>query len=950
MRAEGIARRVASKEIRLFFSSPVAWLFLGAFAAVNLFVFFWVESFFARNVADVRPIFEWLPRLLIFLCAALTMRMWSEERRTGTLEHVLTQPVGAWRFVLGKFLACFVLLLLALLSTLPLPITVALIANLDLGPVIAGYLATGLLGGAYLSIGLYVSARTDNSIVSLIGTVAACSGIYILGSAAVADFFDNSMAESLRLLGSGSRFESITRGVLDIRDLVYYLSVIVIFLTLNVFALEKERWARSSATRRHIHWRIATFLLVANVLLVNIWLNRVTSLRVDMTAGKLYSISAPTYNYLEKLQEPLLIRGYFSAKTHPLLSPLVPQLRDLIREYEIAGKGNVRVEFVDPADNPEMEQEANQLYGIQATRVAVADRYQSALMNSYFNILVRYGDEFETLDFSDLIEVKANSGSRTEVLLRNPEFDITRAIKKVLFSYQLGGELFDGIRGDVEFIAYVSGDELLSPLLLEYKKSIGEQLREVALQSRGKLTIRFIEPEVKGGLVARQIDQEWGFKPMVAAPNLEHEFFFYLTLADKDKVVQLPTNQFNPDNFRQQLTIALKHFATGFTKTVTLVLPEVHEQMARYNLGGPTFLNLARLISRDYTLRMEDLTTGRVSPETDILAVVAPHRLTESQVFAIDQYLMRGGTLILVTSPYSVELSAGLMRLQAWDSGLTEWLAHQGIVIGKSLVLDEQNAPFPAPVLRTSEGYEFQDVQLVNYPYFIDVRSPGLASGHPITSSLPQLTMAWASPISAPKTRARRVTTLLRSSQKSWLSASPDIRPSFDEDGELSFDTGAAKSPADLGITVQGRFESWFAGSPYPLPIPEGSTDTAINTVLAHSPKSARIILYASNDFLDDQILNAVVTGAGTQYVGPLELFMNTLDWAVQDGELLKIRSGGHFNRTLPALERDAQHMIEYVNYAATLVFFLLLAALHQIRQILRKRHYARAFREGGAE
>ena len=192
------------------------------------------------------------------------------------------------------------------------------------------------------------------------------------------------------------------------------------------------------------------------------------------------------------------------------------------------------------------------------------------------------------------------------------------------------------------------------------------------------------------------------------------------------------------------------------------------------------------------------------------------------------------------------------------------------------------------------------------------------------------------------------MTTLLRSSQKSWLSASPDIRPSLDEDGNLSFDTGAAKSPSDIGIAVQGRFESWFAGSPYPLPIPEGSTDTGINTVLAHSLKSARIILYASNDFLDDQILNAVVTAAGTQYVGPLELFMNTLDWAVQDGELLKIRSGGHFNRTLPALERDAQQMIEYVNYAATLVFFLLLATLHQIRRILRKRHYARAFREGG--
>ena len=114
MSRDDVTARVAQKEVLLFFSSPVAWLFLGSFTAVTLFIFFWVESFFARNVADIRPLFEWMPVLLIFLSGALTMRMWSEERRTGTLEHILTQPASTWRFVLGKFRACFILLLLAL--------------------------------------------------------------------------------------------------------------------------------------------------------------------------------------------------------------------------------------------------------------------------------------------------------------------------------------------------------------------------------------------------------------------------------------------------------------------------------------------------------------------------------------------------------------------------------------------------------------------------------------------------------------------------------------------------------------------------------------------------------------------------------------------------------------------------------------------------------------------
>lgn len=163
-------RRIAGKELTLFFSSPIGYLFLFSFLAITLFVFFWGEAFFARNIADVRPLFEWLPILLLFLCAALTMRMWSEERRSGTLEFVTTVPVTTWSFVLGKFAACWVLLAVALLLTLPIPVTVAWISNLDWGPVIAGYLAALLLGGAYITIGLTISASSDNQIVSLIIT------------------------------------------------------------------------------------------------------------------------------------------------------------------------------------------------------------------------------------------------------------------------------------------------------------------------------------------------------------------------------------------------------------------------------------------------------------------------------------------------------------------------------------------------------------------------------------------------------------------------------------------------------------------------------------------------------------------------------------------------------------------------------------------------------------
>ncbi len=127
---------------------------------------------------------------------------------------------------------------------------------------------------------------------------------------------------------------------------------------------------------------------------------------------------------MAQLQEPLLIRGYFSAKTHPLLAPLVPRLRDLLKEYAVAGEGRVRVEFIDPAEEPELEQEAGQKYGIRPVPFQFASKYQSSVVNSYFNVLIQYGDEFETLGFRDLIEIKSRGESDLNVDLRNPSMTL----------------------------------------------------------------------------------------------------------------------------------------------------------------------------------------------------------------------------------------------------------------------------------------------------------------------------------------------------------------------------------------------------------------------------------------------------------------------------------------------------------------------------------------------
>ena len=342
------AFRIARKELSAYFSSPAAFIFVGVFLAALLFIFFWVDRFFARNIADVRPLFEWMPVLLIFLVSAMTMRMWSEERRAGTLEFLMTAPVRPIDLVTGKFLACLELVAITLALTLPIPVTVAILGPLDWGPVAGGYIATLALASAYISIGLFVSSRTDNQIVSLIVSALICGAFYVAGSDALTSLFGNSGGELMRLIGSGSRFNSIARGVIDLRDIYYYLSIFGVFLVLNLYSLESLRWSAEGQDRKHSQWRLAAALAAANLIAGNFWLGQLTWARADLTEGNIYSISGETRSYLRQLQEPLLIRGYFSAQTHPLLAPLVPRLRDLLKEYEIAGGGQVRVEFVDP--------------------------------------------------------------------------------------------------------------------------------------------------------------------------------------------------------------------------------------------------------------------------------------------------------------------------------------------------------------------------------------------------------------------------------------------------------------------------------------------------------------------------------------------------------------------------------------------------------------------------
>ena len=942
-----LIRRIERKELSLFFAAPTGYLFVAAFLAVTLFVFFWGEAFFARNIADVRPMFEWMPVLLIFLSSALTMRMWSEERRTGTLEFVTTVPVSATEFVVGKFLACWLLLAVALVLTLPLPVTVDAVGDLDWGPVIAGYVASLLLGAAYLAVGLYVSAKSDSQIVSLIVSTAACGMFYLIGSPVLTDLVGGGVGDWMRAIGSGSRFESITRGVIDVRDLYYYVSIAAAFLALNVYALEQERWAADGNAQHHRAWRLGAGFLVANLLVANVWLGALSFLRVDVTEGRIYSISESTRGYLGQLREPLLIRGYFSEKTHPLLAPLVPRIKDLLTEYEVAGNGQVRVEVLDPAQDPEAEDEANTKYSIRPVPFQVADRYQSSLVNSYFDVLVQYGDEYEVLTFRDLIEVKVVGEGDLDVQLRNPEYDITRSIKKVLYGFQGGGSLFDSIADPVRFVGYVSADSQLPEALAAFRGVVSQTLGDLAADSGGKLDVEIVDPDAGGGQIAAEIAANYGFQPMMASLFDVNTFYFHLTLQRGDTVIQLPIpGNLTAEELTRVTEEGLKRFATGLLKSVALFAPEAPPPyMVAQGMAPPgnQFAQLEEFLRADFEVETTDLADGVVPDSADLLIVVDPTAITGKQLFAIDQFLMKGGTVAVSAGPFGSTIQAQTLAAVPRDTGLDEWLGHHGITLASELVMDPQNAAFPVPVTRQVGGFSFQEMRMLDYPYFVDARADGLNQDHPVTRQLPQLTIPWASPIevSDDAAAARSVQPLVTSSAGSWTSADTNVMPRVTESGLSGFQAGTNIGSRTLGAVMEGRFESYFADKPSPLlesddaqdaeSEAEGDTDVdaadeeedtlgVVTSTIAHSPESARLFLFASNDFLADQTLRFVGSANGTVYTNSVQLMANVVDFALEDQSLLSIRSRGNFNRTLPPMEQGQQSAGEYGNYAAALL------------------------------
>ena len=942
---------IAGKELKLYFGSPMALIFVGVFLVLTLFVFFWVDSFFARGVADVRALFEWMPLLMILLVAALTMHQWSREEDSGNMQVLLTMPARLSELVAGKFLSALTLVALALALTLFLPLTVQSLGNLDWGPVIGGYLAALLLASSYIAIGLFVSSRTDNQLVALIGTAFICGTLQAVGSPAVTDLVGAGAGDLLRQFGTGSRFESIQRGVIDLRDLVYYASLAVFFLGLNILSLDSKRWSRGAHLRAHrLNGGIGLALFGLNLLVFNLLIAPASAARLDLTQHREYSLSDVTRNLLASLNEPLLIRGYFSEESHPLLAPLVPRIKDTLREYELASNGRLELEFVDPLSNPELEREANQIHGIRPTPLQVNDRGGTSLVNVYFDVLVAYGDQSAALHFSDVIEV-VDTPLGLEVRLRNLEYDLTSNIQRVVYGFQSLEAVLAALDERAKLTLYLSS-ATLPPLMAEASQTMSDVTQEIADANPTKAEFAVIDmsaPEV--GISEQELFDRYQIQPVATSFFSAETFYLHLVVEAGGEIHAVyPGGDLSQAEIRSAIEAALKRSSPGFLKVIGLWTPPAQgaDQFGQPTPSLQQFSILEGTLRESYELRRVTLEAGQVSTDIDALILMSPHSLTDAQRYAVDQYVMRGGSLVVAAGHYrlGVDPYAGTLLLNPNEGGVEDLLESYGIVIGDSLVMDYQNAPFPMQTQRDVGDMIVTEIQALDYPFFIDARPNSLDADSPVVNSLPLVTMSWASPVTFDESvlAEDRVSTLIRSSEASWETTVADPQPNLERYPEFGFAVSDELSSFPLAVAVESSFSSYFIDKPSPFEAAQADTASDSETppsepigLIERSPDGTRMIVLGSSEFVNDTVYQISANFAGDRFVSNLQLIENAIDWFTEDVSLSSIRSRGSVARILPPISEEAQNRWVVINYAVAIFGLILIAVVWQIQRRTEK-------------
>jgi len=398
--------KVARREFKDYFDHPTAYILLVAFLALSLFLTF--RTLYAAGRADLRAFFDLLPWLFMVFVPAVTMRSLAEERGRGTLEWLMAQPVTELELVAGKFLGNWLFTLVALAGTVPTALGLLVVSEAALGPMVAQYVGAALLGALLVGVGLFASSVTRNQITAFILAVTVSFALILAGLQVVLVGLPAPVAGMVRNLAVIPHFDGVARGVIDLRDALYFLSTAGLFLALAYFVVARLRLSRERGSYGRLRVGIAGLAVV--VVGLNLLGSEIHG-RIDLTPDDLYTLSDGTRELLGDLDDLVTVKLFVSDELPPEVQTTLRDVRDLLADYRRFSDGDVRVEVLNPDADEDAADEARS-YGIRAIQFNVLRQDQFEVRRGWLGMAILYADEQESIPFierSDDLEYRLTS-------------------------------------------------------------------------------------------------------------------------------------------------------------------------------------------------------------------------------------------------------------------------------------------------------------------------------------------------------------------------------------------------------------------------------------------------------------------------------------------------------------------------------------------------------------
>ncbi|MFL2545594.1 MAG: Gldg family protein [Longimicrobiales bacterium] len=386
-------RIVAEREIQNFFDHPTAYILMLAFLGLSLFLA--LRSIYALSLASLRPLFDLLPWLFAVFIPALTMRSVAEEKRTGTIEWLSSYPLGELEILMGKLIGNWFFVILSLAGTLPMAIGVFLLSDADPGIMLAQYIGASLLAMQGVAIGLWASTATKNQVTAFILATSVSFALVFIGTPVVLYGLTPFLGTALSRLSVMGHFENVARGVIDLRDIVYFLSTAGLFVAMAVGLLVKQRLSEQRESYKRLRAGIA--ILLGLVVVTNLLGGNIRG-RVDLTRESLYTLSPGSEETLDNLSDLVTLKLFISDELPSELEPTLRDVRDLISDMSRAGGDNLVVENLNPGDDLDVAVEARS-FGIIENEFNVLRDDEFEVRRGWFGLALLYADQQEVIPF-----------------------------------------------------------------------------------------------------------------------------------------------------------------------------------------------------------------------------------------------------------------------------------------------------------------------------------------------------------------------------------------------------------------------------------------------------------------------------------------------------------------------------------------------------------------------